>query len=183
MTTIDWGTFPTWVSSLGTTGALWVGAVTLRRAQNKERSTEADAVKCDWKRRDCCGYKALQGWTADVSNGGPRPIYNVYAITFDSSTGIMGEGRQIANVLQPGTADHVHVSGGSPEWSRPYAILFRDTEGTWWLRDILEQSLYRRSRIPGTGRVRHTMRRLRKEGRLTPPQLLQRGGNGHRAPW
>ncbi|MFI0905778.1 hypothetical protein ACH4TE_19930 [Streptomyces sioyaensis] len=50
----------------------------------------------------------------------------------------MGEARLIAKVLQPGVADHIHVSGGSPEWSRPAAVIFRDTEGIWWMRDILE---------------------------------------------
>ncbi|MFB9558655.1 hypothetical protein [Streptomyces roseoviridis] len=183
MSTVEWGTVPTWISGLGTAGALWVGAVTLRRAQNRERRTEADAVQCSEDRSDCCGQEAVGGWIAKVVNRGPRPIYNVYAISYDSSTGTMGEARHIANVVPPGGADHVHVAGGGPTWPHPYAVLFRDTEGTWWLRDLLEQSLYRRLRTPGLGRVRLTMRRLKKEGRLTPPQRLRRGGNGQRAPW
>ncbi|MEV3972777.1 hypothetical protein AB0K68_32285 [Streptomyces sp. NPDC050698] len=181
---IDWGTIPTWVSGLGSTGALWVGAVTLRRAQDKERRSEADAVVCRDKRGDCCGYgRTTTHWIASTTNGGGRPVYHVFLITYDSRTGTMGESHLLRNVLAPGVADHIHLPAPSPEWSRPAAIIFRDTDGTWWLRDLLEQSLYRQSPLPRAGRVRRTLRRLEKEGRLTMPRQLMRGGYGHRAPW
>ncbi|MDT3728379.1 hypothetical protein ROS62_27265 [Streptomyces sp. DSM 41972] len=181
--TIDWGTAPTWISGLGTTGALWVGAVTLRRNQNKERRSEADAVVCRDERGDCCGYGLVDHWLAAVENGSPRPVYNVYLVTFNSETGTMGETSLIANVLQPGVRDHIHVHGGALQWSHPAAVIFRDAEDTWWMRDVLEQSLYRQSPLPRAGRVRRTLRRLEKEGRLTIPQRLRLGGHGHHAPW
>ncbi|MER6230945.1 hypothetical protein ACFUC2_04915 [[Kitasatospora] papulosa] len=182
MTTFDMGTVPTWISGLGTTGALWVGAVTLRRAQNQERRDEANAVSCDDKRDACCGYEVTHGWLASVSNGSKRPIHNVYLITFDSETGTMGASRLMWNVLPPGITDHIHVEGGRPDWSSPAAVIFRDADGVWWLRDILEQSLHRQNRLP-YGPVRRTMRRLEKSGRFAQPQQLKRGGNGHHAPW
>ncbi|MFB8025946.1 MULTISPECIES: hypothetical protein [unclassified Streptomyces] len=182
MTTFDMGTVPTWISGLGTTGALWVGAVTLRRAQNQERRAEANAVTCDEKRGACCGYAATHGWLASVSNGSQRPIQHIHLITFDSETGTMGASRRMWNTLQPGITDHIHVEGGSPEWSSPAAVIFRDADGVWWLRDILEQSLYRRNRLP-YGPVRRTMRSLKKSGRFAVPGEVKRGGNGHHAPW
>lgn len=182
MTTLDMGTLPTWISGLCTAGALWVGAITLRRAQNQERRSEANAVTCTDKRGTCCGYEATTHWKASVSNGSQRPIHNVYLITFDSETGTMGASRLMWNVLQPGVTDHIHVEGGTPEWSRPAAVIFRDADEVWWLRDILEQSLYRRNRLPH-GPVRRTLRHLKKSGRFALPQLPKRGGNGHHAPW
>ncbi|MFI8085288.1 hypothetical protein ACIF6L_31425 [Kitasatospora sp. NPDC086009] len=177
---MDWGTAPTWISSVATTGALWATAVTLRRAQNKDRRTEADAVVCREARGDCCG--ATSRWMAQVTNDGMRPVYNVFLISFVSETGTMGESHRIANVLPPGVADHVHVPRPG-EWSAPTAVLFRDADGTWWLRDLLEQSLYRQSGLPRMGRVRRTIRRLERESRWATPRQLARGGDGHRAPW
>jgi hypothetical protein len=101
-TAIDWGTIPTWVSGLGSTGALWVGAVTLRRAQDKERRSEADAVVCRDERGDCCGYcRTTTHWIASTTNGGGRPVYHVFLIAYDSETGTMGDSHLLANVLAP----------------------------------------------------------------------------------
>ncbi|MYR83644.1 hypothetical protein GTY41_01455 [Streptomyces sp. SID685] len=181
---IDWGTIPAWVSGLGSTGALWVGAVTLRRAQNKESRSEAEAAVCRDERGDCCGYDlAAPYWIASAANGSERPIHNVYLITYDSETDTMGESHLLANMLPPGVADHIHLPVPSPEWSRPASVIFRDADRTWWLRDLMEQSLYRQSPLPRVGRVRRTLRRLEREGRLTVPQQLARGGHGNRAPW
>ncbi|MFD5452168.1 hypothetical protein [Streptomyces sp. NPDC127100] len=181
---IDWGTLPTWISGLGSTGALWVGALTLRRAQDKERRSEADAVTCRWDRSDCCGYdnRSAPNWIASVANDATRPVRNVYLVTYDAQARALDDSLLLANVLQPKVADHEHITGPPPERSRPAAVIFRDADGTWWLRDILEQSLYRQSAIPWTGRVRRTLRRLRKEQRLPLPRQLPRGA-GRRAPW
>ncbi|MCX4669636.1 hypothetical protein OG453_23620 [Streptomyces sp. NBC_01381] len=179
----DWGTVPTWFSATGTTGALWVGAITLRRAQNKERRSEADAVSCYDGPGGCCGHKVGPGWTVHVSNGSKRPIYNLYAISFDSDTGTMGQAHRLYNVLQPGVSDHEHLTGQRPTWDSPGALLFRDADDTWWIRDLMEQSLYQQHRHLPLGRVPRTRRRLEKEGRLKNPSRPRRGGNGHKAPW
>jgi hypothetical protein len=88
-----------------------------------------------------------------------------------------------ANVLSPASPTTSISPPLPPEWSRPAAIIFRDADGTWWLRDLLKQSLYRQSPLPRVGRVRRTLRRLEKEGRLTMPRQVVRGGHGHHAPW
>ncbi|MDN3271446.1 hypothetical protein [Streptomyces sp. MA15] len=81
---IDWGTIPTWVSGLGSTGALWVGAVTPRRAQDKERRSEADAVVCRDERGNCCGYgRTTTHWIASTTNGGGRPVHHVFLVRYN----------------------------------------------------------------------------------------------------
>jgi hypothetical protein len=76
--------------------------VTLRRAQDKERRSEADAVVCRDERGDCCGYcRTTTHWIASTTNGGGRPVYHVFLIAYDSETGTMGDSHLLANVLAP----------------------------------------------------------------------------------
>ncbi|WP_318205869.1 hypothetical protein [Streptomyces sp. SCL15-4] len=137
---IDWGTIPAWVSGLGSTGALWVGAVTLRRAQNKESRSEAEAVVCRDERGDCCGYDlAAPYWIASAANGSERPIHNVYLITYDSETDTMGERHLLANMLPPvspttSISPSLPQSGPGRRWSSSATPTGRGGCETSWSR-------------------------------------------------
>jgi hypothetical protein len=117
-----------------------------------------------------------------VANDTDRAVHNVYMLTYDPLAQVLSESVSLAIVLHPKSADHAHVTSPSPNrWTRPTAVIFRDADGTWWLRDLLQQNLYRQSAVPWKGHVRRTLRQLEKDRR--PPIHWEYSRTRPRAPW
>lgn len=112
-------------AAVGTVGALWVGAVTLRRQVNDQHRQQASAVTV--------GAKIIRlplhepHFLCFIANGSTMPIYHVgLSANFD---GKKEEGR--TDVLEPG--DRVEIKMGLSENRKVFGE-FVDSAGNHWMR-------------------------------------------------
>lgn len=113
-------------AAVGTVGALWVGAVTLRRQVNDQHRAQASAVTVGAK----IVRPPLQEahFRCFIANGSTMPIYRVgLMINFD---GNKEDGH--TDVLEPG--DRIEITM-RPSEKRKVLGEFMDSSGNVWLRN------------------------------------------------
>ncbi|MEW1548300.1 hypothetical protein [Streptomyces tsukubensis] len=143
MTGLDWGTVPTWISSLLTGGSLLLGFHILLRDRKKEERSEGLKVVC-WHEYD----SDISGtWTVHVLNTADRPITYPRVITrFSIASSVFLEPFSIGAIL-PAGEELTWTSGprepGAPKVSA-VGIEFTDADGAEWVRDLDTRELHRR---------------------------------------
>ncbi|GAP53466.1 hypothetical protein AHiyo6_00310 [Arthrobacter sp. Hiyo6] len=120
-----WGTA---LGAVGTTGALWLGAVTFRRQVRDQHRGQAAAVSLRIIKQDI----RLQRDIAEVINGGPFPIYNVEV------TGRDQDWEDLKGVFKDGHNGDVVVDQLPVYYTygklRMGFVDFTDSAGTRWRR-------------------------------------------------
>jgi hypothetical protein len=122
--TAEWiSAFGQVIGALGTAGALWVGAVTLRRQINDKHREQASGVTVG-----CRPHHPTQSWVVFIENGSSLPLYsilfNAYSETgaIDLHQPVLAPGRTLSGQLSMG--------GAEPE----VLANFKDASGNWWTR-------------------------------------------------
>lgn len=151
MNVVDWGNVPTWISAVGTTGALSATVGIIWRDHRKAERADAAALSC-WE-------IPLQGGDSDslailhdnihVQNNAARPVYDLVVLTWSGVTVEFGPTHLVQRVLRPGECVGAHVlPSADPLGPEPVAVAFRDSDGAHWLRDLSAQTLHPRNVTP-----------------------------------
>jgi hypothetical protein len=121
-----WGAIAAGIGAVGTVGALWVGALTLRRQVNDKHREQASAITV--------GAQLIQTplfedrYRCFISNGSHLPIYDVQlSANFDDA-----RTSDRVDVLEPGKFLEYHV--GIAE-QREVLAQFADSSGNYWMRN------------------------------------------------
>jgi hypothetical protein len=132
MNLADWATL---LAAVGTLGALWVGAMTLRLQVNHTRRAQASHVST-WVERG--GEAAPSAEILKVHNGSPQPIYDVM-VTCSQQPGARGSalGRRFSRVLPAGATlcEPIPTEAGGQGLETFSAVTFRDSAGLSWFKD------------------------------------------------
>lgn len=172
MSGLDWGSVPTWVSALGTTGSLTAAVGIIRRDHLKGERADANAFSC-WMDHDPDDLASGKDVTTKphntvfARNNGTRPIHDVVVLTWSGTTVEFGQAKTLTRTLLPGAEAHVSSPpAGSPWKPTAVAVAFRDAEGAHWLRDLHAQSLHSRNLVPTPRQLATSTRLLEKQARI-----------------
>jgi hypothetical protein len=182
MTAVDWGNFPTWISAVGSTGALSATISIIWRDRRKAERADAAAVSCwevsvhDRDREKLPSHSD----NIHVQNNATRPIYDIVILIWDGVTVEFKTGRIMRRVLGPGESCATYVApSANPFGPSPVAAAFRDSDGNFWLRDLSAQTLHSRNLTPSTRQKRH-FGRLMVEQQRRNEEANQRIQQEHR---
>ncbi|MFJ8546320.1 hypothetical protein ACIRFH_30840 [Streptomyces sp. NPDC093586] len=143
----NWGTVPTWVSAILTSGSLLLGFYILLRDRRKEERQEALKVICWSEMVDNESYKIY------VLNTAERPVVHARMLVRLAGDVLEPVGLG-AGAIRPGeevTARSPRHLGGEKSW--PAAVEFQDADGIDWVRDLRSGALHRRKGEPGLLRL------------------------------
>lgn len=144
-----WGTVGQWVSGLGSTAAFFLGFSILLRDRRHRQRAQAEQVSC-WFNSVGDEDRVIDIW---VKNYSANDIYRVALGRGKHGKRTRAAGFQIIDIksrLGPGEEIQVRHDLGL-HWSKAdVAILFADTAGLYWQRDMVTMVLRRigRSRRP-----------------------------------
>ncbi|MFC9595780.1 hypothetical protein ACFTUC_39040 [Streptomyces sp. NPDC056944] len=144
MTGIDWGTFPAWLSALLTGGSLLLGFYILLRDRRKEERQEALKLVITGAHRDADEeHSFIQ---IGVRNTADRPFYGPTILY--GRDGEVGRLYFEDDLVEPGQEATIRV----PRYldgvrTFPLGVVFQDSNGYTWVRDVASFSLQRRREI------------------------------------
>ncbi|MFI1805544.1 hypothetical protein ACH415_18305 [Streptomyces californicus] len=166
MNAVDWGNFPTWISAVGSTGALSATISIIWRDHRKAERADACAVSCwevslhDRDREKLPPHSD----NIHVQNNATRPIYDIVILIWDGVAVEFKIGHIMRRVLGPSETCAAYVApSADPFGPSPVAVAFRDSEGNYWLRDLSAQTLHSRNLTPSTREKRHFSQRMVKQ--------------------
>jgi hypothetical protein len=139
-TTINWGDFPTWVSAIGTVGALLLGFIIIGRDRYVARHMPANSLisfintvaEVDIG-DNITGYRT----TVSIYNAGFAPIFQSTLFSNENRYAIpLVETQNVSRSLAPGK-DHkwIYQFKDDPR-ARPYILYFVDSANKRWRRDV-----------------------------------------------
>ncbi|WCN83165.1 hypothetical protein [Micromonospora sp. LH3U1] len=135
MANVDFGNVPTWISGLGTTGALLINSILLRKAF-KERGEMLEE-----KRRDQASL--VTAWldpdsrSIKIRNGSEAAIDNCF-VFIDSRTGDKKEFDLVeywVGAVPPKATNEVAPRTEQPRHWKLNGVQFQDSRGRLWTRD------------------------------------------------
>ncbi|MEV6133605.1 hypothetical protein AB0M05_43545 [Streptomyces violaceusniger] len=145
MSGIDWGSVPTWISALGTTGALSATSWVIVRDRRLERRKDPERVVC---RIEEINEARM---AVKVHNTSDRPVYGTSVLAWTDGEFEDEELRaedttrplfRMLDVLDPDRETGVLIpfakDGQPPQivW-----VQFRDIHGTYWVHHMTDHSL------------------------------------------
>ncbi|MEU8024194.1 hypothetical protein AB0B88_18475 [Micromonospora haikouensis] len=138
MASVEYGNLPTWVSAIGTTGALLINALLLRKALN-ERS-EALQEKRQDQASKVSAWTDGQARSILVRNGSEAVVDNCFIDMWYKKSGAPPGDPAITPVelhvgtIPPMTTREVEIPWEEPlQWALT-GIVFRDAKGRYWTR-------------------------------------------------
>ncbi|MFE6038752.1 hypothetical protein [Streptomyces sp. NPDC056452] len=159
MSSIDWGTAPTWISSLVTTIALGVTAGVVWNDRRKHQSADARLLTVTTADPDVAEG---DGHALIVANLAERPILEVsvhFLAEFPPGR-LAGIAQPASHSMTPGfrqtltyEATYMVAQGDGMtriKWA-PHAVSFTDADGVRWLRSLHDRKL---TRMPRRGNPR-----------------------------
>lgn len=166
MTTVDWGNVPTWISAVGSTGALSATVGIIWRDHRKAERADPAALSCWTSPLEERDRNSSEYWHDNVhaQNNAVRPLYELIVLTWSAVAVEFGPVQPMQRVLHPGESCGTHVDRpADPHGPVPAAVAFRDSDGTHWLRDLDTQTLHPRNVLPS--KMASLARRLDRERR------------------
>ncbi|MCQ8772090.1 hypothetical protein [Streptomyces telluris] len=130
---IEWGTIPTWISAVLSGGSVLMALHIIRRDRKKDERADAMKVLC---------------WNSDkteVVNGSDRAIRHVRVMAeLKEYKGKRGpfRHRTVAETLRPGEEASIARNWGDNFFPEPVAVVFLDSDGKEWARDLRTARLY-----------------------------------------
>lgn len=144
---INWGTVPTWISSILTSGSLLLGFYILLRDRRKEERSQAALVVCWNDYRDDSEY-------VKIFNTSNRPVTNISVHAhpypyrsgpYDKKVALTFEGFSVQAFLMPKEECESNSFPIHPKKNRwhPEYVTFEDADGRQWVRFLSSGVLVR----------------------------------------
>ncbi|NLU80370.1 hypothetical protein HCA58_18715 [Micromonospora sp. HNM0581] len=142
MANIDYGNMPTWISAIGTTGALLISTVLLRKAL-KERTEALDEKKRDQASK-VSAWMDGESRSIRVRNGSEAVVDECFVFVWFKRSGLPPGSNEVTRAelpiiaVPPMTTREIELPWEEPlQWSLS-GVQFRDSKGRRWKRSMGE---------------------------------------------